>query len=280
MGRFFFVFVCVGLAGKVQAEEPRRIVSMNLCADQIVLRLAEVGTIVSVSFLTADPEESPVADLARGLILNTGQVEEIVSLKPDLVVAGRHTTGAAKILLKRLGYRVVEVDIPLTFEEMYKTYRALGKVLGRSDEAESFLAGLSNRLEALEKRVSRRRFGTVLILDANGFAVGRPSLVDQVLSRIGLVNIATHLNISDFGRVTMDDIIISQPDHLVRIAYRTDVPSLANLMLSHPALAKYFREKAIISVARSWLHCGGSSLVLAAEKVLSEIEQQDYDEPL
>jgi len=280
VGYFFFVLLCLAFNGHAQAESPRRIVSMNLCADQIVLQLAAAGTIVSVSLLTADPEESPVAHLTRGMILNNGQVEEIVALKPDLIVAGRYTTGAAKILLKRLGYRLVEVDVPLTFEDMYKTYRSLGSILDRSDETERFLAGLSNRLEALEKRVNQRRFGSILILDANGFTVGRPSLADQILSQIGLVNIATHLRIGDHGRLSMEDIIISRPDHLVRMAYRTDVPSLANLMLSHPALAKYFGQSAIISVARSWLNCGGSSLVHAAETILSSIEQRDYDESL
>ncbi len=265
-GLFILFSLCA--VSSAQAEGPRRIVSMNLCTDQMVLQLAAPGTVVSVSFLTADPAESPVAHMTKGLTLNYGQAEEVIALDPDLVVTGRYTTIASKILLRRLGYRVVEIDMPLTFEGVRETYLNLGKTLERESEARLLADDLETRFDVLSARVGRRSFGSVLILDANGFTVGRPSLVDQVLSRLGLTNVAARLDVGDFGQVTMEAVLIAKPDHLVRMEYRPDTPSLANQTLSHPALVKYLGTKEMISVPQSWLNCGGPYLAVAAERVL------------
>lgn len=266
----FLIFLCAS----AQAEVPRRIVSMNLCADQMVLLLAEPGTVLSVSFLTADSHESPVAHLAAETVLNHGQAEEVISLKPDLVVAGRYTTAASKILLRRLGYPIVEVDMPPTFAGVREAYESLGAVLGREEQASALMDALDDRFAVLERRVANRSFGSVLILDANGFTVGRPSLVDQVLTRIGLTNVAVQLGIGDFGQVTMEAVLLAEPDYMVRMLYRPDAPSLANQTLSHPALVKFLGGQPMVSVPQSWVSCGGPFLADAAEHVLDAIVAQ------
>lgn len=255
----------------MQAEPPRRIVSMNLCADQMVLLLAAPGTVASVSFLTADPAESPVAHLTEGLVLNHGQAEEVIALDPDLIVTGRYTTGAAKILLRRLGYEIIELDMPLDFAGVREAYIFLGERLGRRSTADALIANFDARFEALYDHVGQRSFGTVLILDANGFTVGRPSLVDQVLTHIGLTNLAAQLGIGDFGQVTMEAVLLAQPDHMVRMMYRPDTPSLANQTLSHPALRKTLGGQPMIPVPQSWVSCGGPFLADAAEQVLAAV---------
>jgi iron complex transport system substrate-binding protein len=267
-----FALLCNSPQG--QAEVPRRIVSMNLCADQMVLLLAEPGTVLSVSFLTADLHESPVAHLAQQTVLNHGQAEEIIALDPDLVIAGRYTTSAAKILLRRIGYEIVEIDIPPNFAGVRDAYLSLGEVLGRQGEARKLIEEFDRRFAVLESRVAGRSFGSVLILDANGFTVGRPSLVDQILTRIGLANVAVQLGISDFGQVTMEAVLLAEPDYMLRMLYRPDTPSLANQTLSHPALIRFLGNQPMIPVPQSWVNCGGPYLADAAEQVLEAVISQ------
>lgn len=272
------VLFCAPALAVSPVDEPRRIVSMNLCSDQMVLLLAAPGTVASVSFLTADPAESPVAHLAEGLVLNHGQAEEVIALNPDLVVTGRYTTGAAKLLLRRLGYEIVDVDMPTDFEGVRTAYLELGDRLGRGEAAQTLLADFDARFEALSQRIGQRAFGSALILDANGFTVGRPSLVDQVLTRIGLANLAAELGIGDYGQVTMEAVLMSRPDHIVRMMYRPDTPSLANQTLSHPALRKSLRGRSMIPVPQSWVNCGGPFLASAAERVLDAVMLRDVEQ--
>ncbi|MEQ8735898.1 MAG: ABC transporter substrate-binding protein [Rhodospirillaceae bacterium] len=268
------VTLCVSAQTVTAAEVPRRIVSTNLCTDQMVLLLAEPGTVASVSFLTADPHESPVAHLTDGLVLNHGQAEEIITLEPDVVVAGRYTTTAAKVLLRRIGYTIIEIDIPPNFSGVREAYLELGAVLGRDAQARALVNSLERRFTQLEQRVAGRSFGSVLILDANGFTVGRPSLIDQLLSRIGLVNVAAQLGIGDFGQVTMEAVLLAKPDHMVRMLYRPDAPSLANQTLNHPALVRFLGDQPMISVPQSWVNCGGPYLADAASLVLDAVDRR------
>jgi iron complex transport system substrate-binding protein len=79
---------CFALA-TAAAEAPRpSVASINLCADQLVLTLAEPEQILTVSWLSADPEESLLADAAARYPLNYGSAEELLRFDPDVVVAG------------------------------------------------------------------------------------------------------------------------------------------------------------------------------------------------
>ena len=71
------VALAVAAAG---AAEPRRIVSTNVCTDQLVLMLAERARIASISYLAADPTMSSMSREAVGLRVNHGLAEEIIPL--------------------------------------------------------------------------------------------------------------------------------------------------------------------------------------------------------
>ena len=92
--------------------KPRRIVSLNMCVDELVLRLAEPQNIASVTWLSRDPKNSNVAELGAGIAVNHGLAEEIIPLNPDLVIAGIYTARPAVAMLKRVGIPVLEVGIP------------------------------------------------------------------------------------------------------------------------------------------------------------------------
>ena len=104
-------------------SKPHRIVSMNLCTDEPVLRLADRRNISSVTWQARDRDNSNVADLARDVPINHGVAEEILPLNPDLVLAGIYTTRAPVALLKRAGMRVVDTDVPRSFEDVRQQYR-------------------------------------------------------------------------------------------------------------------------------------------------------------
>ena len=82
----------VGMASGAAAERPQRVVSMNLCTDQLAMLLAAPGQLISVSYLAQDARSSAMAEAAQGFEMNHGLAEEIAFLRPDLVLAGRYTT--------------------------------------------------------------------------------------------------------------------------------------------------------------------------------------------
>src|SRR5215813_14877630 len=92
IGVIMVALLATGLAPAANnVSKPQRIVSMNLCTDELVLRLADRGNISSVTWQARDRDNSNVADLARDVPINHGLAEEILPLNPDLVLAGIYT---------------------------------------------------------------------------------------------------------------------------------------------------------------------------------------------
>ena len=215
---------------------PQRIVSMNLCTDQLTLMLVEPARIASISFLGADPAESPVADMARGIPINHGLAEEVIAVKPDLVLTGRFSTGFAKAMLRRLGYPVIEVDSPRTINAIHTVVRQVAVALAAADRGDQLLADMDRRLAMVAANASRRPRSTALIYDANGFTVGRPGVSDEIMTLAGLDNLAPGLGISEYGQVPLETMIAARPAHIVHLVYRPGVPSMADAVMHHPVL--------------------------------------------
>src|SRR5690606_9543877 len=95
--------IVIGAAARVGAgEPPRRVVSVNLCTDELAMLLAAPGQLVSVSHIAHDPLSNPMAAAARAYPANYGRAEEIWLLEPDLVLAGEFTAGPVVAMLRRL----------------------------------------------------------------------------------------------------------------------------------------------------------------------------------
>src|SRR5262249_43349455 len=69
-----------------RAAAPPSVASINLCADQLVLTVAAPEQVLTVSWLSADPEESLLATQAARYPLNYGSAEELLRFKPDVVI--------------------------------------------------------------------------------------------------------------------------------------------------------------------------------------------------
>ena len=74
---------------------PQRIVSINLCADQLVLALADRGQIAGLTKNAIDAEMSGEAAKAHGIPLLSNSAEQILAIEPDLIVGMPASRSAA-----------------------------------------------------------------------------------------------------------------------------------------------------------------------------------------
>ena len=71
--------LCAVAAWQGAAAAPSRVVSIHLCADQLLLALADRSQIVSVSHFARDETRSPMAGASKEITVNRGRAEEAVS---------------------------------------------------------------------------------------------------------------------------------------------------------------------------------------------------------
>ncbi|WP_029003026.1 ABC transporter substrate-binding protein [Azorhizobium doebereinerae] len=263
--RTVFCLLAVGAslaAGAAQAK-PRRIVSLNLCADELLVQLADRDAIASLTYLARDPRGSTVAGQVGGIPVNHGLAEEIVPLGPDLVIAGAFTTRTTVALLKRLGVPVMELDVPQTPEAAAAQIRALADRIGEPERGEALAGALLAGLARLPPPPQPPP--TAVVVRPNGFTAGAGSMADALLARAGLDNLARRHPADRMGQLTVEEIVTARPDVLVIDAEPGAPPALAQEVLRHPALAD-LKARRVSVPGRLWA-CAGPELADAATRL-------------
>ena len=264
------VLLLAGVAGVGHAA-PQRIVSLNLCADELVLRLAAPGAVKSVTWLARDPAFSNVAALAHTVPVNRGLAEDIVPLAPDLVIVGAYTTRTAVGLLRRLGVPVLELGVPASVDEALAQITTVAAALGTPAAAAQLIADIRARLAALPGPGPTQPIAAVY--QPNGFTIGQGSLINDLLSRAGLRNLAVEQRIDNYGALPLELLLLAQPDLLIMNAADDRGPALAYEVLRHPALVRRFSAARIVSVPSAWWSCPGPRLVDAVQRLQQAARQ-------
>ena len=124
------VFVGMRPGISVAHSYSKRVVSINLCTDQLAMLMADRDQLLSVSRLAYVPNTSLMVDTAQKFIMNHGNAEEIIRLRPDLVLAGIYTPTNTINLLKRFGIPVAQFAPDRGFDDIrgkYQTARCFAR---------------------------------------------------------------------------------------------------------------------------------------------------------
>jgi iron complex transport system substrate-binding protein len=242
---------------------------MNLCVDEIVLRLGDRRKIASVTWQALNPESSNVSELASGIPVNYGLAEEIIPLNPDLVIAGIYTTRDTVAALKRIGVPTMDVDVPRSFADVRAQFIELSRVLDEKEKGDRIVADMDDRLTQISARVSAAR-PRAFVLYPNGYTAAKGTIVDEIVTRAGFVNAATSLRVHEYEQMPLETIIANPVDMLIMSSSRDWPPALATELLRHPVLARIAaRTRIVVMPYRLW-SCGGPQLVDAVERLVQE----------
>jgi iron complex transport system substrate-binding protein len=246
---------------------PGRVVSLNVCTDQLALLLGAPGQLVSVSRLAHDPRSSAMAGAARTIPANGASAEEVVLLRPDLVVAGSYTARATVEMLLRLGYRVERFEPARSLEDARGNIRRMGALLGREAEAAEVLAAFDRRLAALADQPDRRPV-VAYYLPFNETA-GTRSLTGEILAAAGMENLSEARGLPYGGRLPLEALVLAHPD-LILVSQPYDSPAQATSMLQHPALQATGALRQVVD-SPNWI-CGTPAVLdaVAAMRALRE----------
>lgn len=255
----------VAVAGPgAAAGRPARIVSLNMCTDEMVLRLAAPGQVASVTWLSQDPRNANMAEAARKVPANHGLAEQVLAFRPDLVVAGATTTRATVALLKGAGLRVREFDMPQSIAGMRAQIAAVAELVGEPARGAALLASIDARLAAIGARQPRQRLRAI-VLRPNGFTVGRGSLVDEILTLAGLDNVAAELGVESYGQIALETVALGGIDLLIVNDTPDGPPSLAHEVLHHPLIARLGARVRLVTLPSRLWTCAGPGVVDAIE---------------
>ncbi|MGE4429522.1 MAG: ABC transporter substrate-binding protein [Sphingobium sp.] len=240
-------------------KAPQRVVSVNLCADQLVLALADRGQIAGLTRYAVDPEMSGEAARAKGLPILAGSAEEILTINPDLVIGMPASGSAALMMLKGRHYPTLDLPLAERYEDIVATIRQVAAALGHEARGEALIARMDAELAILPKAPGGGAIAAYY--QRRGYMTGTGTLVDDLMNRMGLVNLARRLDKPVLSRVSLEEMVAARPDYLIVESATDRVNDQGTEMLHHPVL----RDIPRISIPQAWTVCGSPAYVRAAQ---------------
>lgn len=238
--------------GEAGAEAPRRVVSINLCTDQLAMALAAPGQLLSVSALAHDPRTSLMAEQAGDFPANHGRAEEIYLMRPDLVLASTFTTPATLSMLRRLNVPVVTFEPEVSLDGITASILQMGDALGRADQAAAMARDFRRDLAAL-RRAAGDDAPVAATWAANGYMTGTRTLSSDVLRAAGFSLLAERLGLEVGAMIPLELLLMADPDAVV-VGPSGSAPARADDVVHHPALARSGAERIEVD-DREWI-CG------------------------
>lgn len=246
------------------AGTPKRIVSLNLCADQLVLALADRGQIAGLTRNAADTDMSSQAAKARGLPILKNSAEQILAIDPDLVVGMPARRSAAMGVLKGQHYTMLDLKTADSLDDIYGSIRDTAAAVGHPERGEAMIAGMKAELAKIGKP---GRGKVAAYYQRRGYMTGTGTLIDDLMQRVGLVNLAVKLNKPVISQLSLEEMVAARPDYLIVESATDRVADQGTEMLHHPALAGIPR----ISIPQAWTVCGSAAYVDAARGIAGQL---------
>ncbi|HTB88294.1 MAG TPA: ABC transporter substrate-binding protein [Steroidobacteraceae bacterium] len=226
------------------ADGPQHVMSLSMCTDDLLLELLPPERIASVTYYSRDRSNSYQWPQAAKVRVNWGTVEEVLAEKPDLVLAGTYTTPAARSLLKKLHWPLLEVPPAADFDEIRAVTRQVAHALRRDTVGESLIAKMDSTLQELAASKPPQIIRVAAWGEGRSIP-GKGTLFDAILTAAGGVNIATSLEGGAYTSFEVEQLIAAHPDVLAYSSDIADTPGLNTEMALHPLVRRLYSGRTV-----------------------------------
>lgn len=256
----------------VPASPADRVMSLNLCTDQLAMALAAPGQLASISFLAQDRTISPAWREAQHYPVNHGLAEEVFLEKPDLVVTGTFSQHNTTQLLRRVGIPVEEFDFAMTLETIPGEIRRMGELLNQREKAERLASSFESELASIKGQQCEPR-PTILAFEQNGISPGKHTLADSVFAAAGFRNLAAEAGLVGTAPFPLELVIAEEPDVIVVQAQDNEAPTLGAYIPRHPAIKSLSKSRIDAFLPHGSWSCNGP-LIIDAVRTLAQLRRE------
>ncbi len=193
---------------------PQRIVSLLPSLTETVCALGACERLVAVDTHSNWPQTVRALPAVGGM--EDAQVESILALRPDLVLAATSTRALAR--LESLGLKVLALE-PRTLEDFRRVVGQLDRALG-SSAGPALLQGVDAELAAAAQSLAPAQRGTRVYFEVSSapYAASETSFIGQLLARVGVANVVPG-TLGPFPKLNPEFIVRADP-HVVMISDR------------------------------------------------------------
>lgn len=200
-------------------DKPEKIISLIPSNTEVVYALENGDAIVGVTDFDNYPEEAMSKEKIGGMEIN---IEKMISLKPDLVLAHESTADSTKAGLQQLedaGIDVVVVNDAQSFDGVYESIEMIGKAIGEPEKAIELVDNMKNSFAELKKQaefIKPDQQKTVFVEVSPApeiYTAGKNTFINEMLDLIGAKNAAGDME--GWAKVDQEAIVERNPDVVV-----------------------------------------------------------------
>lgn len=255
-----------GMAHSQQA--PQRIVSINSCLDPVLTELVPHERLTALSQYSRDPWRSTITQIAQTLPSSGESAEEVIALKPDVVIASRHTAIHTRLALERVGVRVALFEVPKSIQASFKQIRELAELVQRQQQGEALIARIEHAIEQARPAPGYRHL-TAVIYQPGGLSAGRNSVTDELMSAVGFVNVAARHQLVGYRPLPLEMLISDPPDVLLAGDTTAAAATQAEHLVHHRALRALESRMSREPFPARLFNCAGPTMILALDALVA-----------
>lgn len=280
----FFLLIIVGLmatfflsflsndsneSSMKSAKKVKRIVSLSPSNTEILFALKAGDEVVGVTTYCDYPKEA----LEKEKIGNfyNSDVEKIVSLSPDLVLADASLQQETILQLKRAGLDVIAVKNE-TLNDLLESIKMIAKVIDKEEQGNLLhkeLVGYCEKAEEKISKVKNKKRVFIEVWDHPLLTVGNKSYLNDLIFKAGGINVAGDGNF-DYYTNSLEDIYVKNPDVYLRLR-GTDMGSKADTLPKELSELPAIKENHVVTVFGDWIVRAGPRSFEALEELTNAI---------
>lgn len=263
--------LCLVLAGcAAPSSHGGGIVSINPCADAMLVELVPAARIAAISHYSRDPATSSLTPaVAARFAVNNGTAEELIALKPEMVIADSFTAPSTREALARAGVKVVALGWANSIDESKAQVRELAGAVGAAPAGEAMVARIDRAVAAAHSDAPP---ATALLWIGGNTVSGGGTLLDEMMVKAGFSDHAAHYGLQRTGYLPIEHVVADPPRvMLVPDSAGRDAASRAAQM------RRWAIERTGVKVMqahfpRSLVNCGGPVIARAMTR-LAEVRR-------
>ncbi|NCD08659.1 MAG: ABC transporter substrate-binding protein [Negativicutes bacterium] len=259
-------------------EKPKRIVSLSISVDEILLDMVNPDRIVALTNLADDPGISSVAEKAKAVKqrVRVKNMEQLLMLEPDLVIVPDWIGIELAQNLRGIGIPVYVYKTPVTIAEIQKSIHEIAKVVHEEKNGEIIVATMQKRLAALEYKlrdIPDNKRQTVVALSLMGAFGGKGTTFDDICKHAHVINGVSETGIDKNESITKEQIVAIDPDIFLMPTWDFDNKGDAERLIqatkndSSYQTVKAIRNNKLIQIHDAALYSISHYVVDAAEEI-------------
>lgn len=265
---FSYFLVLTVTATSVIAED--RIISLDYCADQFVLALADENQIIGVSTEARDAH-SFYRDRAQDIPRFRADADLILSQNPTLVV--RSWAGNARLLtlLDKLEIPVVTIQHFEDPKEIHENILILARAIDQEIRGNNLIEEAEKRLTALQALPKYN--SSALYLTPGAFTTGSGTFVDKVMMLAGIGNFFADRDFKGWFPIPMEYLVQTPPSLIVTSFYDSHSAVQNHWGIArHGYIRKMLDDTPSVDVPGSMMACSGLFIIDAAEHLRAQMD--------